>query len=144
MEADFSWGNIVNSIGGGIGASLRQDGSQSNAAMQRTMLAEAETADAIKQKRKDVDDAETQKKLKQQFDSMVGEEEHLKLGLIKMEEQYGDFSVRPPREIGDLIGFDRQDKKRRDQMWQRQQMQNNLVRQQIISEGKKEISQQFK
>jgi regulator of replication initiation timing len=138
--ADFSWGNIVDSIGGGIGAALRDTAgmtSQSNAMKRRSAMAAAETADAVNQKREDAEEAAMNKKLKQQFDAMIGEDEHLKLGLIKLEEQYGNFSVKTPQGIGELFGFDREAKKRRDQMVQRQQMQDNLVRQQIIREGKK-------
>ena len=154
--ADFSWGNIVDSIGGGIGAGLRDAGgmtSQSNAMKRRAAMAAAETGEDIQDERiqrdraryKDEQDwqdsqykdaLEKQKEQKKKYEEMLGEEEHLKLGLVSLEEQYGNFSVKPPQEIGDFIGFDKEAKKRRDQMVQRQQMQDNLLRQKIVSQGK--------
>ena len=154
--ADFSWGNIVDSIGGGIGAGLRDAGgmtSQSNAMKRRAAMAAAETGEDISdehilrerarwQDEQDWQDSqykdalEKQKEQKKKYEEMLGEEEHLKLGLVSLEEQYGNFSVKPPQEIGDFIGFDKEAKKRRDQMVQRQQMQDNLLRQKIVSQGK--------
>ena len=154
--ADFSWGNIVDSIGGGIGAALRDTAgmtSQSNAMKRRSAMAAAETGEDISDEHilreraryKDEQDwqdsqykdaLEKQKEQKKKYEEMLGEEEHLKLGLASLEEQYGNFSVKPPQEIGDLIGFDKETKKRRDQMIQRQQMQDNLLRQKIIAQGK--------
>ena len=154
--ADFSWGNIVDSIGGGIGAGLRDAGgmtSQSNAMKRRAARAAAEPGEDISdqhilrerarwQDEQDWQDSqykdalEKQKEQKKKYEEMLGEEEHLKLGLVSLEEQYGNFSVKPPQEIGDFIGFDKEAKKRRDQMVQRQQMQDNLLRQKIVSQGK--------
>jgi hypothetical protein len=152
--ADFSWGNIVDSIGGGIGASLRGDGSQSNAMKRRAAMAAAETGEDIedesqRRKRGRVGEEDVyqealnrQKKQKKSYEDMLGEEELLKLGLVSLEEQYGNFSVKPPQGIGEMFGFDREAKKRRDQMVQRQQMQDNLLRQQVIAKGKNSLQRQ--
>ena len=154
--ADFSWGNIVDSIGGGIGAGLRQDGSQSNAMKRRSAMVAAETGEDIQDERiqrdraryKDEQDwqdsqykdaLEKQKEQKKKYEEMLGEEEHLKLGLVSLEEQYGNFSVKPPQEIGDFIGFDKEAKKRRDQMVQRKLMQDNLLRQKIVAQGRSSL-----
>lgn len=152
--ADFSFGNIVDAVGGGIGASLRGDGSQSNAMKRRTAMSAAETGEDIadeevrRGRARDYEEnvyqdaMDRQSKQRKQYEDMLGEDEHLKLGLVSLEEQYGNFSVKPPQEIGDLIGFDEGAKKRRDQMIQRQQMQENLVRQKVIAQGMESLQRQ--
>tara|TARA_R110002096_G_scaffold130841_2_gene280277 strand:- start:3 stop:599 length:597 start_codon:yes stop_codon:yes gene_type:complete len=146
--ANFSGENITDSIFGGIGAALRGPGEKSNAQLRRSAESGAETDERIK-------DLETQAdrrrafeidqrndalsvfdKYQKDYEKNLKEEDHLKLGIAASEEQYGNFSLKPPSGTMQLLGFDEEMFKRREQQGQRNIMAQQSARMSTIQQGK--------